>query len=44
MSLGLLVTRVLTAATAELLELETFRRDLLILGSDVVATFAIRAL
>lgn len=44
MSLGLLVTRVLAAATAELLELETFGCDLLVFGSDVVATFAIRAL
>jgi hypothetical protein len=44
MSLGLLVTRMLAAATAELLELKTVRCGLLVLGSDVVATFAIRAL
>ena len=44
MSLGFLMIRVLTAATAELLKLETFLRGLLILCSDVVATFAIRAL
>ena len=36
--------RVLTAATTEFLELETFRGGLLILGSDVVAALAIRAL
>ena len=44
MSLGLLVSRVFTAATTELLKLETFRRGLLVLCCDVVATFAIRAL
>jgi hypothetical protein len=43
-SLGFLMTRVLSTATAELLELKTFRGGLLILCSDVVATFAIRAL
>jgi hypothetical protein len=35
---------VLTAATTELLELQTFRRSLLVLGSDVVATLALGAL
>ena len=44
MSFGFLVIRVLTAATTELLKLKTFRRGLLILCSDVVATFAIRTL
>ena len=44
MSLGLLVARVLSAATAELLKLETFRCGFLILCSDVVATLAIRTL
>jgi hypothetical protein len=41
MSFGFLVTCVLTAATTEFLELETFRGGLLILRSDVVATLAI---
>src|SRR6267378_3475979 len=35
---------VLTAATTELLELETFRGGLLVLGSHVVATLALCAL
>ena len=35
---------VLTAATTELLELETFRCGLLVLGSHVVATLALGAL
>jgi hypothetical protein len=43
-SLGLLMIDVLTAATTELLELQTFRRSLLVLGSDVVATLALGAL
>ncbi len=43
-SLGFLVIYVLTAATAELLELETFGRSLLVLGSDVVPTLALDAL
>ena len=43
-SLGFLMIRVLTAATTELLKLETFRRGLLVLGRDVIATLAIRAL
>jgi len=42
--LRLLVARVLTAATAELLKLKTFRSGLFVLCSDVVATFAIRTL
>ena len=41
MSFGFLMSRVLTAATAELLKLETFRGGLLILCSNVVATLAI---
>jgi hypothetical protein len=44
MSFGFLMVRVFTAATTELLEFETFRRGLLVLCSDVVATFAIGAL
>ena len=42
--LRFLVTRVLTAATAKLLKLETFRGGFLVLGSDVVAALAIRTL
>ena len=38
------MTDVLTAATTELLELETFRSGLLVLGSHVVATLALCAL
>jgi len=44
MSFGFLMIRVLTAATTELFEFETFRRGLLVLCRDVIATFAIRAL
>jgi hypothetical protein len=43
-SFGLFVTRVLAATAAELLKLETLGRSLLVLGRDVVATFAIRTL
>ena len=44
MSLGFLMIDVLTAATTELLELETFRGGLLVLGSHVVTTLALCAL
>ena len=40
-SLGLLVIDVLTAATTELLKLESFRRSLLILRSHIVATLTL---
>ena len=41
---GLLMGRVLTAKTTELLELQTLRRFLLVFGGDVVAIFAIATL
>ena len=44
MSLGLLVIDVLTAATTELLELETFRGGLLVLRRHIVATLTLCAL
>ncbi len=44
MSFGFLMIRVLTAATTELFEFETFRRGFLVLCRDVIATLAIRAL
>ena len=43
-SLGFLMIYVLAAATAELLELETFRCSLLVLCSYVVPTLAFDAL
>jgi hypothetical protein len=43
-SLGFLMIYVLTAATAELFELKTFRCSLLVLGSHVVPTLAFDAL
>ena len=42
--LRFLMTNMLTAATTELFELETFRGGLLVLGSHVVATLALCAL
>jgi hypothetical protein len=42
--LGLLVRRVLTTKTTELLELQTLRRFLFVFGGDVVAVFAIATL
>ena len=44
MSLGFLMIYVLTAATAELFELETFRCSLLVLCSYVVPALAFDAL
>jgi hypothetical protein len=44
MSLRFLVTRVLAAAPAKLTKLQPFRGRFFVLGSDVVAAFAIRAL
>ena len=44
MSLGFLMIYVLTAATTELLELETFRGSLLVLCSYVVPALALDAL
>ena len=44
MSLGFLMIDVLTAATTELLELETLGRSLLVLCSYVVPAFALDAL
>jgi hypothetical protein len=44
MSFGFLMARVLAATPAKLTKLQTFRGRFLILGSDVVAAFAIRAL
>jgi hypothetical protein len=44
MSFGFLMVRVLAAAPAKLTKLQPFRGRFLILGSDVVAAFAIRAL
>jgi hypothetical protein len=44
MSLGLFMIRVLTATPAKLAELQTIRGGLLVLGRDVVAAFANRAL
>jgi hypothetical protein len=41
---GLLVRRMLTAKTTELLELQTLRRFLFVFGRDVVAVFAIATL
>jgi hypothetical protein len=43
-SLGFLMIYVLTAATAELFELETFSRSLLVLSSYVVPALALDAL
>ena len=43
-SLGLLVINMLTAATTELLEFQTFRGGLLVLRSHIVATLALGAL
>ena len=44
MSFGFLMARVLAATPAKLTKLQTFGGRFLILGSDVVAAFAIRAL
>ena len=44
MSLGFLMIRVLTAASAELLELQTIRSSLLVLRRHVIAALAITAL
>ena len=44
MSFRLFVIRVLTAAPTKLTELQTIRGCLLVLCSDVVAAFAVRAL
>jgi hypothetical protein len=43
-SFGLLVGRVLTAKTTELLELQARRRFLLVFGGGIIAVFAIATL